>query len=239
MQDNNTHTNLKTKLHAAKAAVIEWPRKRQIVTGCASAAIALCLIGGGTALALNMPGTGADQPQAEQNAQKSTQAKTDKKTTDSKAAGDEKTKASDTDTAKTEAKAADAATTLADANAPQAATNTPQNAPADSTGGGNGGGNSAPSPAPSPEPPAHVHSFSIPQVTLVHHPATTQQSPIYGCVCVCGAIQPTMEHTENHILNHEPNATHEGIIGYETIPGSSAWDQEVITGYACSCGAIG
>ncbi|MEG1830287.1 MAG: hypothetical protein RR204_00545 [Raoultibacter sp.] len=239
MQDNNTHTNLKTKLHAAKAAVIEWPRKRQIVTGCASAAIALCLIGGGTALALNMPGTGADQPQAEQNAQKSTQAKTDKKTTDSKAAGDEKTKASDTDTAKTEAKAADAATTPADANAPQTATNTPQNGPADSNSGGNGGGNNAPSPAPSPEPPAHVHSFSIPQVTLVHHPATTQEVAIYGTLCVCGEIEPTWEHTAHHLDNHEPNRTYGGIIGYETKPLYHAWDEEVITGYACSCGAIG
>ena len=117
-----------------------------------------------------------------------------------------------------------------------------------SSGGSTGGSSSSSSgssSADSTPAPTHTHSWQ-PVYRTVHHDAVTEQSqePIYEwhTVCtVCGAVTPSRDHIENHMLNHEGSGTHSEnvIVGYNTVTKTvqAAYDEQVLDHYACSCGA--
>ena len=95
--------------------------------------------------------------------------------------------------------------------------------------------------------PAHEHSWS-PVYKTVHHDAVTEQQPIYETVgvviCnVCGAdiTANYVEHSSNHAHNHEGSGWR--VIdktvqtGTKTVVVIPAYDENIVTGHQCSCGA--
>ena len=113
-----------------------------------------------------------------------------------------------------------------------------------------------------PSKPSHTHSWNA-QTTVVHHPASghneqvlikeawTEYKPIYETVAIevcntCGAdiTDNPSKHIKQHMLAGEGGSWRTEYIqkqtGTETIAwvqDSAAWDETVITGYTCSCGA--
>ena len=106
--------------------------------------------------------------------------------------------------------------------------------------------------------PTHEHSWTPVYIT-VHQDAVTKevQEPIYETIETtycnvksCNAELTYMTndeiaaHAKAHALKHEGGGHHSGeprsvISGYRTIikTVSDAWDEKVISGYSCSCGA--
>ena len=127
-------------------------------------------------------------------------------------------------------------------------TSTPASTPAASSGSNNSGsssGSSSSSSQSQQSTPAHEHSWT-PVYKTVHHDAVTEQQPIYEtvgvCVCnVCGVENPGRDHEVAHMKAHEGCGTHEEyksqITGYNTVVKTAAYDEQVISGYSCSCGA--
>ena len=125
-----------------------------------------------------------------------------------------------------------------------------------------------PTPAATPtSTPAHVHEW-VAVTETIHHEAVTEQIKVIDqpgteghfeggsypvVVCRCGEEFTTAEsyyaHSEGLGVGHggftdsirsnqvwvegTPEVSH-----YETIVVQDAWDEEVITGYRCSCGAV-
>ena len=107
-----------------------------------------------------------------------------------------------------------------------------------------------------PSTPAHQHNW-VPQTTTVHHDAVykTETSYVHHdavyetrtvSVCVtCGAENPSLQHSKNHVLNGQSdqvrevekkvlvkNAYDEPVT--KQILVSNAYDETVTTGYKCS-----
>ena len=98
--------------------------------------------------------------------------------------------------------------------------------------------------------PSHTHSWQ-PQYTTVHHDAVYEQKYVVDqaawseerSICnQCGAditgnyiahfkASPSCSGYHSEIINH-PEQGH-----YENVQVSAAWDEQVLTGYKCSCGA--
>lgn len=99
-------------------------------------------------------------------------------------------------------------------------------APVASSGNGS---SQAPS-ASTPSAPAHTHSWS-PVYKTVHHNAVTKDVSICNS---CGAdiTGATSSHLKQHMLNGE-NASYSG----KTITITPAYDEQVLSHQACSCGA--
>lgn len=101
-----------------------------------------------------------------------------------------------------------------------------------------------------PSKPSHTHSWQ-PQYTTVHHDAVYEQKYVVDqaawseerSICnQCGAditgnyiahfkASPSCSGYHSEIINH-PEQGH-----YENVQVSAAWDEQVLTGYKCSCGA--
>ena len=125
-----------------------------------------------------------------------------------------------------------------------------------------------PMPVVTPTPvPAHTHEWVEVKGT-VHHEAVTEQVKIIDqpateghfeggsypvVVCRCGAEFTTAEayiaHSEGEGFGHggftdslrSNQVWVEGtpeISHYETVVVQEAWDEEIVTGYRCSCGAV-
>lgn len=98
-----------------------------------------------------------------------------------------------------------------------------------------------------PEKPAHQHSW-VAQTKIVHHDAeykTVHHDAVKESVVICldcGKVNPGRDHMVQHAVNGESGATtvREQITqeAYdEQVLVKDAWDEEVVTGYKCSCGA--
>lgn len=104
-----------------------------------------------------------------------------------------------------------------------------------------------------PSKPSHTHSWQ-PQYTTVHHDAVYEQKYVVDQaawseardICnVCGAdiTNNASAHTKAHALAGEGGGWHTEWINhpeqghYENVQVSAAWDEQVLTGYKCSCGA--
>ena len=110
-----------------------------------------------------------------------------------------------------------------------------------SSGGSTGGSSSADS-APAP---THTHSWQ-PVYRTVHHDAVTEQvqEPVYGEVMICtdcGAVNPTREHSVEHMRNGGSGGCYgsSAQTGTKTVTKvvTSAYDEQVLDHYVCSCGA--
>lgn len=110
-----------------------------------------------------------------------------------------------------------------------------------------------------PSKPTHTHSWQ-PQYTTVHHDAVYQQQWVVdvpsrteehifcsGCgmdFTAAGWSQIQVDaHGKQHTLNGENGGYYSGAVQipeqghYENVQVSAAWDEQVLTGYKCSCGA--
>lgn len=98
-----------------------------------------------------------------------------------------------------------------------------------------------------PEKPAHQHSW-VAQTKIVHHDAeykTVHHDAVKESVDICldcGKVNPGRDHMVQHAVNGESGAStvREQITqeAYdEQVLVKDAWDEEVVTGYKCSCGA--
>ena len=89
----------------------------------------------------------------------------------------------------------------------------------------------------------HTHSWT-PVYRTVHHDAVTQEQPVYErhTVCsVCGYVTPNYDHRKAHVMAGEGSGTHgenrSRLTGYRTTTVQSAYDEQVLDHYSCSCGA--
>lgn len=118
------------------------------------------------------------------------------------------------------------------------------------SGGNTSSGNTEES---KPSKPSHTHNWE-PQYSTVHHDAVYQQQWVVDqaswteekSICnVCGAdiTGNTTAHTKAHALAGEGGGYHSEFVfhpeqgHYEDVLVSNAWDEQVLTGYKCSCGA--
>ena len=96
-----------------------------------------------------------------------------------------------------------------------------------SSSSGSTGGSSSVQPS-EPSKPAHTHSWQ-PVYKTIHHDAVTETVIICNA---CGAIDPGRDHMKSHAMAGENASTHT-----ETRVIQAAYDEKVLTGYKCSCGA--
>ena len=104
----------------------------------------------------------------------------------------------------------------------------------DATSNSNSGSNSGTS-------QGHTHSWT-PVYRTVHHDAVTQEQPVYerhGVCVACGEVNPSREHSKNHVLNGVSDQVREQNVqvGTKTVTVKSAYDEQVLDHYSCSCGA--
>ena len=171
-----------------------------------------------------------------------------------------------TATAKAEGKDASAAKAEAQQKAPASVTQNTSQAVSGSAATGSSSGNSSSgsssssssgsSSAGGSSAPAHEHSWT-PVTKTVHHDAVyeTQYTTVhhdavyaYKSVCsACGAVSPSRDHIEQHMLNGENGGYYEKKVcvqeAYDeqvakNVLVKAAYDETVTTGYKCStCGA--
>ncbi|MDY5232084.1 MAG: hypothetical protein SPH17_00545, partial [Faecalicoccus sp.] len=115
------------------------------------------------------------------------------------------------------------------------------------------GGNSSSGDKEESSKPSHTHNWQ-PQYSTVHHDAVYQQQWVVDVpetttaheICnQCGAdiTGNASAHNKQHALAGESGGWHTEWITtpeqghYENVLVSEAWDEQVLEGYKCSCGA--
>ena len=107
----------------------------------------------------------------------------------------------------------------------------------------------APTPVPTPAPTEHVHNWQ-PVYQTVHHDAVTEVKEIPHYTCGrCGYQTSDVGAMNAHMAASQNSATMEQLMAGEVCGGYTGWnetktvviseayDEQVLTGYTCACGA--
>lgn len=255
-------TSIKKLLEKFKT--INWKSKKSII---AYAIILAVLVGGtGTGLAINYFNNSSDIVKTDvdikdKNTSKPADDKkdTDKKDENSKPTENKEEDKKDTnETSKTDNKEEDKKTNTQvnntnNSNNSNSNNNTSNSGNTSTPPTNNGGGNSGNNSTPTPQPPAHTHNW-VEVYETINHPEQghNEQVPIYEtkAIEVCKdckkdvtQIKDLPGHIYDHVINGGKGGTYtdyiQEIVGYDTVwvVYVPAWPEQVLKGYACSCGA--